>query len=150
VMGELEQKVQKASEQATGTISSARDSLQKDLAAFNQKVGQQFAAIEGRLTSESQVRVALEREQKRVSSVLASFARAFSGQQESTEATAAPPQGQPQPQAGHPLPHSQAAPARPAQGGKAGPRQTAEVSAEDLPDSGEITSSMDKLFKLGK
>jgi len=143
-LGEMEQKVQKASEHAAATMASARDTLQKDLAGFSQKVGQQFTAIEGRLTSEAQGRVALEKEQKRVSTVLGSFARAFSGAPEPAEPQSGPAQ------AAHQAPHPQAGQPRQAPAGKAIPRQTAEVNVEDLPDSGEVTSSLDKLFKLGK
>jgi DNA anti-recombination protein RmuC len=143
-MGEMEQTVQKASEHASASMTSARDALQKDLAGLSQEVGQQFEAIESRFGSEAQARAALEKEQWRVSTLLGTFARAFSGSSDPAEASPQPgpsqaPRHAPNPKAGQP---------RQEQPGKGDPKpNTSAIRAEDLPEVSEISSSLDKLFE---
>lgn len=143
-MGKMEQKVQKSSEHASASMASARDALQKDLAGLTQEVGQQFEAIENRFTSEAKARAAIEKEQWRVSTLLGTFARAFSGSSDPAEA--APQRGSAQAPRQAANPQAGQSRQTPPDKGNPKPASTA-IKAEDLPDDSEVESTLDKLFE---
>jgi DNA anti-recombination protein RmuC len=147
-IGEVDQRLQKTAEASTRDLTSTRDMLRKEITDLRQKTDSDFAGVAQRLSGHEHELMVQQKEGKRIASVLASFARAFTGSEPEPEP--AQQQQRPAQKDGAQQPAQKQGSGAPQQQnqGKQGVKIDS-VDPENLPNSGDISDNIDKMFNLG-